>query len=110
MDFGKCTNGVLACRCQGQPNHPPVVAVSVPLHEAEGLDSARKLDHAVVTHEQVLGDHADRRATGIAVTFHRKQQLVLNMSEANCGGLFLAPPIEPSQRGAESQQRSEVRL
>lgn len=110
MNFGERMNAVLTQRCQHKPDNSPVSLVSMALNEPEGLDPAHQLHHAVLSHQQILRNLADRRAAGIAMTFHRQQQLVLYVREPNSAGSLLAPPVEPSQRGAEPQQRGEVRL
>lgn len=93
-----------ASRREHEVNHATVVGIEMSTHEPGQLSSVDELDDAVMTHEQVLGQFADRGRGWSGMTPDRQQQLMLLGRDPNRSCLLLAPFQKASQRDTDVEQ------
>lgn len=101
---GKDFQSLGALNGQTQTHHPMVIVVSGPSDQTRGVGTVDEADGAVVQKEQVVSDLANSRATGIAVSPYRQQQLMLGRREPRSTSLALAPTLEMAKPGPQGQQ------
>jgi hypothetical protein len=85
-------------------HHPMVIVVSSPSDQTRRVSTVDEPDSAVVQKEQVISDLANSRATRIAVSPYRQQQLMLGRREPRSTSLALAPTLEMAKPGPQGQQ------
>ncbi len=81
-----------------------VVPVLRAADEPGGFGAVDEADRAVVTQEQVVGDVADRRASGVRIPAYGQHELMLGRRQPHGAGLLLAPTEEAPETGAELEQ------
>jgi hypothetical protein len=100
---GQLLQDLLAVCRQADPDHPAVLPVRGPLHQARGLGAVHQLHRAVRAQQQVAGQIADRRRQATRVPLDRHQQLVLDVRQPGGLGLVLAPALKAPQGDPELQ-------
>lgn len=81
-----------------------VVAILTPANQASGLGPVDELDDAVMAQEQLGGEIAHGRMTGLGVAAYREEELVLSGRDPGLDGSFLGPTEVAAEAGAEGEK------
>lgn len=104
MGDGELSQQALSTRGDSNSRGPAIGSRARAAHETALFEPADQLDRRVVTHDEALGDRADR---GIPVeTFQRQKHLVLLRLEAGVPRLLLGERDELAKAMAKLGERA----
>ena len=100
-DLGQLGHQPVSFLGQLDPDDPRIVGVRAPAHETRCLRAIHQPHCAVALQQEVIRQlsHGWRPVAGMALDRH--QQLMLDVCQADRGGLILAPALEAPQRDAK---------